>query len=213
METDFVHRTYQTIADHFHTTRYSHWSAVRDFLDSFAPCSYLLDDGTGNGKYASYRTDLLLEGADICEELLMYAQKQPYAGLIQADGVHLPYRSGVFDGAISIAVLHHLATEERRLGFLREIARTLKPYGTALVSVWALEQENPGLYEKWKQIDGTDYFVPYRYHDTTTRPTYRYYHLFPRGELRALLERVPEVSLLQEHYEKSNWFATFRKNA
>lgn len=50
-------------------------------------------------------------------------------------------RENYFDYAISIAVLHHLSTQERRTKALLEIKRCLKPGGRALVTVWAKEQK------------------------------------------------------------------------
>ena len=40
------------------------------------------------------------------------------------------------------AVLHHVASQRRRLRLLRELARVLRPGGRALLTVWASEQED-----------------------------------------------------------------------
>jgi alkylated DNA repair protein alkB homolog 8 len=37
------------------------------------------------------------------------------------DALHVPLRSGAFDAAISIAVLHHISTVERRLALIRSV--------------------------------------------------------------------------------------------
>ena len=58
-----------------------------------------------------------------------------------ADNLQLPYRSDSFDAAISIAVIHHLSTEERRAAAVREILRILKRGGQALIYNWAMEQQ------------------------------------------------------------------------
>jgi len=47
----------------------------------------------------------------------------------------------MFDAAISIAVLHHLSTEQRRLQALREAGRVLRPGGELLVYCWSYEQD------------------------------------------------------------------------
>ena len=41
---------------------------------------------------------------------------------------------------MSIAVIHHLSTETRRLQAIQEINRILKIGGEALIYVWAYEQ-------------------------------------------------------------------------
>jgi SAM-dependent methyltransferase len=98
--------------------------------------------------------------------------------VVQADNLALPYRTGAFvrsvhtraverslvtiaprtwraaqDHVLSIAVLHHFATEARRRDALRELVRVLRPGGTALVFVWALEQEvcARGVAARWRQ--------------------------------------------------------------
>jgi hypothetical protein len=53
----------------------------------------------------------------------------------------LPVRPGLADVALSIAVLHHLATRERRVEALKCLLRALRPRGgQALVYAWAKEQ-------------------------------------------------------------------------
>ena len=48
--------------------------------------------------------------------------------------------SNTFDACISIAVIHHLSTTERRANAIREILRIVKPSGLVLIYVWAQEQ-------------------------------------------------------------------------
>lgn len=57
-----------------------------------------------------------------------------------SDCLQLPLRDNTADGIISIAVLHHLSTSDRRLQALREMYRVLAPGGRALVTVWAKDQ-------------------------------------------------------------------------
>lgn len=45
------------------------------------------------------------------------------------------------DGVICIAVIHHLATESRRIQAIREIVRILRTSGRALIYVWAKNQK------------------------------------------------------------------------
>lgn len=43
------------------------------------------------------------------------------------DTLRLPYRANAFDVVLSIAVLHHISTEERRLQAIAELLRIAKP--------------------------------------------------------------------------------------
>ena len=54
------------------------------------------------------------------------------------------------DGIISIAVLHHISSEERRVSLLAEMARLMKPGARGLVTVWASEQEDKKKLAKWE---------------------------------------------------------------
>lgn len=77
---------------------------------------------------------------DISEGLIKIAHKKGCANVLCADALQLPIRSDSQDAVISIAVIHHFSTEDRRLRALEEIVRVLRPNGLALITVWALEQ-------------------------------------------------------------------------
>ena len=79
-------------------------------------------------------------GSDICPELVSIARSRGHE-VAACDCLNLPYRSDLFDALICIAVVHHLSTEERRVGAVREMARVLRPGGRMLLYVWAMEQE------------------------------------------------------------------------
>ena len=61
-------------------------------------------------------------------------------------------RSGACDGALCIAVLHHMSSEARRVRTLSELGRVLRCGGVALVTVWASEQEDPTKLAKWEPL-------------------------------------------------------------
>ena len=76
----------------------------------------------------------------MCPELVSIGRSRGHE-VITCDCLNLPYKSNLFDCIISIAVIHHLSTENRRLEALQEMARVLRPGGEMLVYVWAMEQE------------------------------------------------------------------------
>ena len=79
-------------------------------------------------------------GCDICPELVGIAGERGHE-VIVADCLNLPYRTDQFDAAISIAVIHHLSSRERRVQALRELVRVVREGGRMLVYVWAMEQK------------------------------------------------------------------------
>lgn len=95
--------------------------------------------GCGNGKYLHVTPNSFVVGCDSCLELVNIAGRR--GGEVGvADCLHLPYRSAVFDSVISIAVIHHLSTVERRVQAIQELCRITRPAGNMLVYVWAFEQ-------------------------------------------------------------------------
>lgn len=135
-----VHEVYDQIGGHFSETRHSPWPQVVEFLDSFSSGSVLLDVGCGNGKYLLGQTDKYFIGCDRSITLLKVCQDRQL-NTFHCDCLSLPVVDNSIDGCYSIAVIHHLATEERRKQAIGEMARVLVPGGRALIYVWAKDQE------------------------------------------------------------------------
>ncbi|XP_029337351.1 alkylated DNA repair protein alkB homolog 8, partial [Mus caroli] len=79
-------------------------------------------------------------GCDRSQNLVDICRERQFQALV-CDALAVPVRSGSCDACISIAVIHHFATAERRVEALQELARLLRPGGQALIYVWAMEQE------------------------------------------------------------------------
>ena len=58
------------------------------------------------------------------------------------DNLSLPFRDESLDAVLSVAVIHHIATAERRVRALRELARVIRVGGRVMISVWAMEQRH-----------------------------------------------------------------------
>ncbi|XP_057661994.1 alkylated DNA repair protein alkB homolog 8 [Diorhabda carinulata] len=139
LEKEHVHKVYENIAEHFDDTRHKPWPNVVHFLESFEKGSLLIDVGCGNGKYLGSNEDIFNIGCDTSFNLIDICRKRGFQSFI-ASCLNLPLRDSSVDGAISIAVIHHLANEERRIKAIKEIVRILKPGGKALIYVWAKDQ-------------------------------------------------------------------------
>lgn len=131
-----------------------------------------------------------------------------------ADILQLPHRDASFDFAISIAVVHHLSTPERRIGAIAEILRTVnrrseaQPGGKILVYAWALEQKSSR--RGWDKGDPQDIMVPWVRKavsaEDQSQTFHRYYHLYAEGELERDIEQAGG-RVLDSGYEKDNWWA------
>uniref|UniRef100_A0A8C6CUY3 Fe2OG dioxygenase domain-containing protein n=1 Tax=Moschus moschiferus TaxID=68415 RepID=A0A8C6CUY3_MOSMO len=140
LEQDYVHRVYEEIARHFSSTRHTPWPHIVEFLKALPSGSLVADIGCGNGKYLGINKELYMIGCDHSQNLVDICRERQYQAFV-CDALAVPIRSGSCDACISIAVIHHFATAERRVAALQELVRLLRPGGKALIYVWAMEQE------------------------------------------------------------------------
>ncbi|XP_076340827.1 tRNA (carboxymethyluridine(34)-5-O)-methyltransferase alkbh8 [Tachypleus tridentatus] len=153
VEDKHVYAVYEDIADHFSDTRHKPWPKVAAFLARLPKGSVVLDIGCGNGKYLGRNQHIIEIGCDRSASLGNICSQRGVEVFL-ADLLHLPLRSEVADACICIAVIHHLASKNRRLLAIQELVRLLRPGGQALVYVWAMEQD---------KIDGpSNYLKPSR---------------------------------------------------
>jgi len=149
-----VQQVYNEIAPHFSNTRYKAWPKVAEFLSKCEVGAVVVDVGCGNGKNLAVTPPHCVGlGNDRSENLCKIAAEKGHEVLV-CDNLSLPYRSASADYAISIAVIHHFATPDRRKRAIEEIMRVVRPGGSALFYVWALEQEK-------RRYEQQDVFVPW----------------------------------------------------
>jgi ubiquinone/menaquinone biosynthesis C-methylase UbiE len=207
-ERQYVHGVYEDIAEHFDKTRTALWTSVHEFIQEIPKYSRVLDCGCGNGKYLCSRMDLQWTGMDCCASLLEVASHKSKQDVLQANALTIPFKSNMFQAVLSIAVIHHLSTLERRVQMLREILRVLTVGGRAILTTWALEQECPRkTLQKWTCLQNTDYIVPWQMRiGKEFGPTYqRFYHLFVKGEFEELAASCPNCRVITTYYESGNW--------
>ncbi|KAG7396627.1 hypothetical protein PHYBOEH_002001 [Phytophthora boehmeriae] len=149
------------------------------------------------------------------------------SNLLGCDALKVPLRSGAFDAALSIAVLHHISTEERRVALISELARLVRVGGEVLIVAWAFEQDGRSkrrfeqqdvmvewkLQQKYAQENGDSDEVGDQgtgSHGKVDREKRwvvyeRYCHVYRSGELEALVAQVPDLKLKSVEYSRSNW--------
>jgi SAM-dependent methyltransferase len=132
-------------AEHYDDVRYHQpWSVAyhEDTMDQLVelapPRGLILDDGCGTGAFLDFvrRRGHAVDGyagIDVSRGMLARAGKRIRAGdapelLVQADASRLPFADASFDVVYARALLHHLPDPVQGL---REIARVLRPGGTA----------------------------------------------------------------------------------
>lgn len=233
-EKQHVHGVYDNIAAHFSSTRYKPWPLVRQFVEELPKGSFLADVGCGNGKNiprqeitatpptsdssSSFTQTLSTSscvgfGCDYSGELLRFPATSGLE-VCRGDALNVPYRSNAFDAAISIAVIHHFSTPERRAKSIEELSRIVKPGGRILIYVWAREQPK----RTCPSESNGDVLVPWEMHkkfDNKETVHARYYHFFQEGEMEGIVEQMNAkqrkekrgkvVSIQKSYYDKENW--------
>jgi tRNA (uracil-5-)-methyltransferase TRM9 len=222
-EQEHVHSVYEQIASHFSSTRYKPWPIIARFLKEQPDGAVGLDIGCGNGKYLAVNPNIYIIGSDRSTNLVAIAEKHRPHSVVVSDILELPHLHESVDFAISIAVVHHLSTNERRVEAIRSILEPLKPNAPALIYAWALEQE--GSRRGWSEGDEQDVMVPWvmrgskkaANQGSLTAATqaddkvfHRYYHLYHRGELENEI-RTAGGHIIDAGYEKDNWWAICAK--
>jgi ubiquinone/menaquinone biosynthesis C-methylase UbiE len=216
-----VRQTFEAIAEHFDKTRYKPWPETVEYVESLPKHSRILDIGCGNGRNSvlARREGHEVVGVDFSRNLLGIAVKKLARKLLAkeshflaGDASLMPVKENSFDAALYIATLHHIPAAEDRLKSLMELRHCLKPEGTALISVWAIDQPKfeELLEKKSEDPEYADIFLPWTRSDG--KVFQRYYHLFEEDELKDL---VTKSGLQTEKYFKSsdNYFARVKKGA
>lgn len=196
-EKKYVHDTYNTIAPQFSNSRYKPWDKVKSFLENLSENSIMVEVGCGNGKNLGISKGKSI-GCDICPNLLEIAKNKGY-NTVLADALNLPFEDNYSDAVISIAVIHHFSTKERRMKAIKEMIRICKPNGKILIYVWANNSGYSDSFIKWNDNKGTNDSVN------------RYYHLFDNGELDNLCLRAGNCKIEESYFDKENYAVILSK--
>jgi len=227
----YVENVYSNIAEHFSSTRYSHWTSVKKYLEELQTQTQLqnlsgenknkinfLDFGCGNGKYLSFGNQFNTYALDNCDELLkIVCDNYPKVHIIKADVCDKLDKFGLeseyFDSIISVAVLHHLSTELRRIQMIKNIFNLLKFGGTCLITIWANTFAKNNSSAKTKSVL-TKLDLPNDYLISWNNQFQRYYHLFESDEFEKLVKKAgidKQFVILDKILECDNWIYVLKK--
>lgn len=190
---------YDTIAPKFDRTRYRCWSTVESVLNTFKKNTLNGDFGCGNGKNMMYRNDLSFIGIDFSQSFVDICNSK---GLecYKSDIRCTPFEDNYFDNTISIAVIHHLDSLEKRIDAINEMFRVTKKGGSIFIYVWALEQPD----NSRRKFEYQDNMVPFEYKGNNY---YRFYHVYKENELyNEVLYSSYNFRLIRKGYEMGNHF-------
>lgn len=208
LEADNVVNVYDTIAKKFSHTRYKAWDTTIDFINSLDHDTKTLEVGCGNGKNMNLREDILFFGCDISEGLQTICLNKGLQ-VIKCDGCDLKYEDDFFDSVYSIAVLHHMSNDDRRLKFISEMVRVTKDKGKIFFQVWATSEPKYLLSKTVFDKESDDYneldrLVIFK---DNGKEYERYYHFFTKEEMERIIDLFNE-----KHSEKITGEISFTKN-
>lgn len=155
LEKQHVHDVYESTAPYFSDLQNKAWPRVRQFLQDQKPGSLIADIGCGTGKYLKVNSQVHTLGCDYCGPLVEIARNRGGEVMV-CDNLNLPFRDQGFDAIISIGVIHHFSTRQRRIRAIKEMARVLAPGGQLMIYVWAMEQKN-------RHFEKQDVLVPWNH--------------------------------------------------
>lgn len=190
---------YNRIAAEFDSTR----SQSEDFtgLTQYVKEGNLvLDVGCGNGRLtdALRGTGIKMIGVDGSKELIALCKEkyaadvaEGWAGFTVSDVLELPFDSAQFDTIFSLAVLHHIPSNEMRLQFFKDLLVITKKGGLFVGTTWNLRgREFRERYELDEQLetprdgyDIGDVEIPWK---ASGEPVMRYCHACTLPELQKL---------------------------
>jgi ubiquinone/menaquinone biosynthesis C-methylase UbiE len=207
---------YNLIADDFSRTRNAVWPETENLCGRYlVKGEKVLDLGCGNGRYFEYfkKSGVDYFGVDNSGKLMEISRKRFPEGNFQlADALNLPFPDNFFDKIFSIAVFHHIPSEEMRMKFLAEVKRVLKPEGIVVLTAWNYRRPKIVFYLKFiiskifgSRLDFGDVLEPW------AEKTLRYYHYFTKKELFFLAQKsgfkIREIGdIKNERGNRSNIF-------
>jgi tRNA (uracil-5-)-methyltransferase TRM9 len=211
-------KVYDVIAESFDSTRKYPWKEVSEFIEKILSSDFVLDLGSGNGRHTKLLTQQSRGtiGMDISFNILKLSLMKELDGitrdinLVNSDAVKLPFKDNVFDKLISIAVIHHLDTEENRCCVFSEIFRILKKDGLAQISCW-LKSHPRFLKDDLRdkvQAGEKEIIVPWTLKNG--EKISRYYYLFEINEIEELAKNAG-FSIIESKESNHNLFLTIKK--
>jgi len=195
-----VHDNYRDIAAQFDVTRKKYiWPELAKVLSGLKDGDSLLDVGCGNGRLIENlgNKNISYLGVDNSEELIKLAKiNYPEQNFKVLDILKLETLTQKFDLVISVAVLHHLPSQELRFEALKNLKSVTTPGGQIIFSVWKLWSNKKYQKYLWQNIwqkltfksnlDFGDLLFPWK-NNRGEAVSERYYHAFTKKGLKKLL--------------------------
>lgn len=193
---------YDLISEKFSQTRKSFWGELEFIGDYVSDGDKVLDYGCGNGRLLELFKDKNIQytGADVSRKLIEFARKkyenQEFLKLDPSQE-SLPFSDDYFNSVYSIAVFHHIPSQEMRLNLAKELFRITEKNGRVIITAWNLWQT------KYKKeiyrnrirrlmgrggLDWNDCYITFT--DNQGKVFNRFHHAFTVSDMRNLFSEA-----------------------
>lgn len=197
-EQKYVHDFYNLTAIEFNKTRQKPLPIVSKFIESLPKYSLIADVGCGNGRNMKIDKNKITIGLEKSRELAKITKKKNNEILL-GDNICLPFRDNAYDAVLSIAVIQHFSSHERRMKAISEIIRITNINGLIMLSVWLKNND--------KQ---KDVIIPW--YDTSKNINInKYFYLFDNNELETMIKEFKNVVIIDTIYEYDNYYMIIKK--
>jgi 2-polyprenyl-3-methyl-5-hydroxy-6-metoxy-1,4-benzoquinol methylase len=210
---------YNKIGDKYSSVREKNWKEMSFLFDKYLEEeNKVLDLGCGNGRFyplfQEKKVDYL--GIDSSHRLIKIAKEKYPEVRFETESIFDLDYDDRFDRIFSIAVLHHIPSEELRKEFLKMCFKFLKKDGILVLTVWNLKEKmNKGFnvfsFLKGLTMDKGDVFIPWYGAKEV------YFHCFTLEELVQLssevgFEIIDKGEILVGLKPYSNFYIVCKKN-
>jgi len=232
IEQVYVLDVYDQISEHFDQTRHTVWDKTKEFLDTIPNGSKVIEIGCGNGRNLAYldKKELMLTlvGVDTSRSFIEITRSKldpKNSKVMEASNLDLSeIGDDSFDYTLSVAVIHHFSTVDRRRKAIEELVRITKPGGFIFIEVWAKNQPKTSK----RKFEENDNFVSWK-RKKDGKIYDRFYHVFDEGELvdlisnlavtqnenniseNSILQSINKIEIVESFYANGNWGVILKK--
>ena len=200
---------YSNIITEFDKSRGYVWPCVKNFMNSIPEKHNLsiFESGCGNGRNLIYAKNCgfnSVSGIDICPEFVKICQDKNLN--VSVNNILEPLDQK-YNIILSVAVIHHLDSEDKRVKSIYNLINGLKPNGILFLTFWSYEQGDSIVK---KNLSLGDNMVPWHSKRTKKNLENRYYYIYNRENLIKTLNKLDIVYELL--WEEQNWIVIIKKN-
>ncbi|XP_015903663.2 uncharacterized protein [Parasteatoda tepidariorum] len=134
LELDYVREVYDRIGYDLSYAKDPLKNTVNKFLDNLEPGSIIADIGCGDGRHLRNDKGFYSVGADYSIQQTQLVRQRCHEAIL-GNNLYLPLRTESIDGVLSVGVIHHLSSKQRRIQALQELARVMRIGGKILITV------------------------------------------------------------------------------